>query len=239
MQTTKSNITKFGLYSSILLTILTIITFGFAMTAIPPSGPYCTGNCMEYPFSNLLTYYPGDYRWMYLAIFQLLTFLIFIISIHFIAPTEKKIFSFVSVAFALISTMVLLTDYFTQFSVIPISMMKGETEGIALLIQYNGHGIFIALEELGFIAMSIALFFIAPVFSTTNRLEKSLRWLLYLPLILNFIAFVAYSLMFGIDRSYRFEVAAISINWLLLIPIGILISIFFKRIIINESNTYE
>ena len=237
MQTTKSNITKFGLYSSILLTILTIITFGFAMTAIPPSGPCCTGNCMEYPFSNLLTYYPGDYRWMYLAIFQLLTFLIFIISIHFIAPTEKKIFSFVSVAFALISTMVLLTDYFTQFSVIPISMIKGETEGIALLTQYNGHGIFIALEELGFIAMSIALFFIAPVFSTTNRLEKSLRWLLYLPLILNFIAFVAYSLMFGIDRSYRFEVAAISINWLLLIPIGILISIFFKRIIINESNT--
>jgi len=239
MQTTKSNITKFGLYSSVLLTILTIITFGFAMTAIPPAGPYCPGNCMEYPFSDLLTYYPRDYRWMYLAIFQLFTFLVFIISIHFIAPTEKKIFSFVSVAFALISTTVLLADYFIQFSVIPISLMKGETEGIALLTQYNGHGIFIALEELGFITMSIALFFIAPVFSSTNNLENSLRWLLFLPLILNIIAFVAYSLIFGIDRSYRFEVASISINWLFLIPIGILISIFFKRIIFNESNTHE
>jgi len=239
MQTKKSYITKFGLYSSILLTILTIITFGLAMTAIPPSGPYCPGNCMEYPFSDLLAYYPRDYRWMYLAIFQLFNFLVFIISIHFIAPTEKKIFSFVSVAFALISTTVLLADYFIQFSVIPISMMKGETEGIALLTQYNGHGIFIALEELGFITMSIALFFIAPVFSSTNNLENSLRWLLFLPLILNIIAFVAYSLIFGIDRSYRFEVASISINWLFLIPIGILISIFFKRIIFNESNTHE
>ena len=62
-------------------------------------------------------------------------------------------------------------------------MMKGENEGIALLTQYNGHGIFIALEELGYITMSISLFFLAPVFSSSIRLEKSLRWILFLPFI--------------------------------------------------------
>ena len=231
MDTTNTISAKFGFYASIALTILTIVTFGFAMMAIPPAGPYCPGNCMEYPFRDLLNYYPRDYHWMYLAVFQLFAFLIFVISVHFVATPEKKIFSFSGVAFALISTTVLLADYFIQFAVIPISMMKGETEGIALLSQYNGHGIFIALEELGYITMSIALFFMTPVFFTNNRLEVLIRWLLLMPLVLNIIAFITYSTLFGIDRSYRFEVASISINWLFLIFIGISISIFFKRII--------
>jgi len=231
MDTTNTISAKFGFYASIALTILTIVTFGFAMMAIPPAGPYCPGNCMEYPFRDLLNYYPRDYHWMYLAVFQLFAFLIFVISVHFVATPEKKIFSFSGVAFALISTTVLLADYFIQFAVIPISMMKGETEGIALLSQYNGHGIFIALEELGYITMSIALFFMTPVFFTNNRLEVLIRLLLLMPLVLNIIAFITYSTLFGIDRSYRFEVASISINWLFLIFIGISISIFFKRII--------
>ena len=77
--------------------------------------------------------------------------------------------------------------------------------------------------------MSISLFFLAPVFFTNNRLEKVIRWILFLPLVLNVLAFVGYSILFGIDRSYRFEVASISINWLFIIVIGILLSMFFKR----------
>jgi hypothetical protein len=230
---------KFGYYSSISLTILTIITFGFAMIAIPPAGPNCPGNCMEYPFRDLLAYYPRDYYWMYLSVFQLFAFLIFVISVHYNAPTEKRIFSFTGVAFALISTTVLLTDYFIQFAVVPISMMKGETEGIALITQYNGHGIFIAMEELGYITMSMALFFLAPVFSVADRLNKSIRWLLFLPLILIILSFLAYSFYFGIDRNYRFEVASITINWLFIISVGILISIFFKRMIKSQTKSLD
>ncbi len=234
MNNSKTTAIKFGLYSSIALTILTIITFGFAMIAIPPSGPNCPGNCMDYPFSDLLTYYPRDYYWMYLAVFQLFAFIIFVVSIHYLASNEKKIFSSLGVAFALISTTVLLVDYFIQFAVVPMSMIKGETEGIALLTQYNGHGIFIALEELGYITMSIALFFLAPVFPSTNRLNKSIRWILFLPLFLNILSFILYSIKFGIDRNYRFEVASITVDWLFLITAGILISINFKRLIKNE-----
>jgi hypothetical protein len=225
----KTTTLKFGFYSSIALTILTIVTFGFAIIAIPPSGPNCPGNCMDYPYSGLLNYYPRDYYWMYLAIFQIFAFIIFVVSLHNNTSNDKRIFSSISVAFAMISSIVLLADYFIQFTVVPISMMKGETEGIALLTQYNGHGIFIALEELGYITMSLSLFFLAPVFSSVNRLNKSIRWILFLPLILNIIAFVLYSVKFGIDRDYRFEVASISIDWLFIIVGGILISINFKR----------
>jgi hypothetical protein len=231
----KTTTLKFGFYSSIALMILTIITFGLAMIAIPPSGPNCPGNCMDYPFADLLNYYPRDYYWMYLVVFQIFAFMIFVVSLHNNTSGEKRIFSSIGLAFAMVSSTVLLADYFIQFAVIPISMMKGETEGIALLTQYNGHGIFIALEELGYITMSIALFFLAPVFSSTNRLNKSIRWILFLPLILNIISFVLYSIKFGINRHYRFEVASISIDWLFLIVVSILISIYFKRQLRNND----
>jgi len=166
---------------------------------------------------------------MYLAIFQLFAYLVFIVSNHFIAPLEKKLYSFISIAFALISTTVLLIAYFTQFAVVPISVMNSETEGIALITQYNGHGLFIALEELGYITMSISFLFLAPVFSMKNRLEKSIRLILIIQFILTVFSFVLYSIKFGIDRNYRFEVATITINWLIIITVGILISVFMKR----------
>jgi len=226
---TEKMILKFGLYSSLSLVIMTIITWSFAMIAVPPAGPYCPGDCMSYPFLDILSYYPRDYYWMYLAVFQLFAYLLFIVSIHFIASIEKKLFSFVSVAFSLISSIVLLIAYFVQFSVVPMSMMKGETDGIALITQYNGHGIFIAMEDLGYIAMSISFLFLAFIFSMKNRLEKSIRLILIMAFLFTVVSFIYYSIEFGIDRSYRFEVATITINWLVTITAGILISILIKK----------
>lgn len=234
----EKNYLKFGYYSSLLLSLLTIITFGFAMTAIPPSGPYCPENCMGYPFSDLLLYYPRDYYWMYLAVFQLFAFVIFMVTNHVIAAVDKKLFTFISIAFALISSTVLLLAYFTQFSVVPISVMKGETEGIALITQYNEHGLFIAMEELGYITMSISLFFLAFSYNKNTRIESVIRLILTAQLFLTILAFIFYVVKYGIARSYLFEVATISINWFVLIIVGILISIHFhirlKAIVITK-----
>jgi hypothetical protein len=219
----------FGYYSAFLLSFLTIVAFGFAMTAIPPAGPYCPDNCMEYPFPDILLYYPRDYYWMYIAIFQLFAFVIFIVTIHFTANVAKKLFTFLSVSFALISSTVLLMAYFTQFSVVPISVMKGETDGIALITQYNEHGLFIAMEELGYITMSIALFFLAFAFSKNTRAEKIIRIILIFQLFATILAFIFYSIKFGIERSYLFEVATITINWSVLIIVGIMIGFHFRR----------
>ena len=223
------NYLTFGYYSSFLLSILTIITFGFAMTAIPPAGPYCPENCMEYPFPDILLYYPRDYYWMYLAVFQLFAFVIFIVTNHFIVNAGKKLYTFLSISFALISSTVLLIAYFTQFSVVPISVMKGETDGIALITQYNEHGLFIAMEELGYITMSIALFFLAFAFSKNSRAERIIRIILISQLILTFIAFIFYSIKFGIERSYLFEVETITINWLVIIIVGIMIGLYYRK----------
>jgi hypothetical protein len=231
METPESQKTflTFGFYASFILSLLTLVTFGFAITAIPSAGPYCPGNCMDYPFSDILLYYPRDYRWMYLAIFQLFAFVIFMVSNHFIANTAKKLFTFLSIAFALISATVLLLAYFTQFSVVPISVMKGETDGIALITQYNDHGLFIAMEELGYMTMSLALFFLAFAFTKRYSLERGIRIILLGQLVLNVFAFLFYALKFGIERSYLFEVATITINWLTLIIAGLLLAIYYRK----------
>jgi hypothetical protein len=227
----KNNISvkRAGFLSSISLAVITLITFGLAITAVPKSGPFCTVNCIEYPYFDSLKFYPNDYYWMYAAIFQLVIWLIFMISFHFISLNEKKIFSFTSISFALLSSIILLADYFIQFSVVPASLMKGETDGIALITMYNDHGIFIALEELGYLMMSISFLFMAFVFSRDNLLERSLRWICIAPFILSIVSLIYFSIKFGVDRSYRFEITVISINWLAMIAVSILAGVLFKR----------
>ncbi len=218
-----------GFYTAIFTVIMTLVTFGFAITAIPISGANCGELCIEYPYLNTLSQFPKDYLWMPLAIILTLTYLVLMVAIHAYASNQRKIFSQIGLSFALLATMVLVGDYFVQFSVVPISLMSGETEGITLLTQYNAHGVFIVLEELGYLLMSLSFLFMAPVFVNKNRLESAVRWVFVISFLLTVIAFTLISFNYGLDRQDRFEVAVISIDWLVLIVNGILLSIVFKR----------
>ncbi len=220
---------RIGFVSSISLAVLTFTALAFAMRAVPPSGPYCSSDCMSYPFADILTYFPRDYVWMYLACFQVCVFLVFAISLHFRTDDARKILSYTGVAFATLATGVLLITYFVQFSVVPASAHRGQTDGIALLTQYNGEGIFIAMEELGFLLMSIAFFALAFTYTRRNALERSIRVVFFAPLVLVAVLFIAYNVAYGFDLSYRFEVAAITVDWLACIVAGILASVAFRR----------
>src|SRR3972149_1539900 len=218
-----------GFYTAIFTVIMTVVTFGFAITAIPISGANCGDLCIEYPYLNTLSQFPKDYLWMPPAIILTLGYLMLMVCIHVYASSQRKIFSQIGLAFALLTTMVLVGDYFVQFSVVPISLMSGETDGITLLTQYNAHGVFIVLEELGYLLMSLSFLFMAPLFIRGNRLESAIRWVFVISFLLTLIAFTLISFNYGLDRQDRFEVALISIDWLVLIINGILLGILFKR----------
>lgn len=151
------------------------------------------------------------------------------VAIQAYASPARKIFGQIGLSFGIITTIVLLVDYFVQFSVVPISLMSGETEGITLLTQYNAHGIFIVLEELGYLTMSLSFLFAAPVFADKTRLEAAIRWVFVIGFILAMIALALISINYGLDRQDRFEIAVISIDWLVLVINGILLSIVFRR----------
>ncbi len=224
-----------GLYSSIFTALITIVTFGFAITAIPISGANCREGCIEYPYLNTVSQFPKDYLWMIPAIILMLLYVVWMVSIHAYAVQHKKIFAQIGLSFAIMAALILAGDYFIQFSVVPVSLMSGETEGITLLTQYNAHGIFIVLEELGYLLMSLSFLFIAPVFSSQNRLEAAVRWVFIVGFVLAIVSLVIFSMVYGLDRQDRFEVAIISIAWLVLIVNGILLSRVFKKQLREDS----
>ena len=220
---------QFGFYSAILLAVIAVITFGLALTAVPISGPFCLEGCIEYPYLDTLSQFPKDYLWLFPATLLVLVYVILITVVHSIAINQKKIFSQIGLSFSIIASVILLVDYFIQFSVIPVSLLKGQTESISLLTQYNPHGVFIVLEELGYLMMSLSFLFISLIFSKKNRLETAVRWVFLAGSILTIISLILIIIGYGIERSYRFEVAVITIDWSVLIINGILLSLLFRR----------
>jgi hypothetical protein len=229
------NIFSVGFYSALLTSILTIVTFGIAFMTPPLSGPWCTEGCFSYPFTDIISRFPRDYYWMYPAIILSLVYYVLMVSIHYFAPVEKKIFSHIGLSFALVSAATLIINYFLQVSVVQPSLLLGETEGISLISQFNAHGIFIVLEEIGFSMMSLSLLFMALVLIGKTKVEKAIRWIFISNFVLNALSLTLISIFYGIQREYRFEIATISFNWLALISSGILLSIVFRRAIAAAS----
>jgi hypothetical protein len=226
---TKGVANKLGFYIAVVMTVLALVTFCIAICTPPVSGPFCKSDCIGYPYTDIISRFPRDYLWMYPAILLAIIYIAFMVCIHQYASENKKIFSLIGLTLSLISALTLITDYFIQISVIQPSLIRGETEGIALLTQYNPHGVFIALEEIGYIIMSLAFISLVPVFSGSNALEAAIRWIYIIGFILIIISFILISLRYGIKREYRFEVAAITIEYTVLIVSGILLSRLFKR----------
>jgi hypothetical protein len=224
-----SNANRVGFYSAILMAVITVITFGFAMTAIPISGANCPGDCVVYPYLDTASQYPRDFLWMVPAILLVLTYVALMVSIHACAAPENRIFSQIGVSFGVVSAVVLLSVYYIQFVVVPVSLMNGETEGLPILIQYNSHGVFIALEELGYLVMSLSFLFVAPVFARRSRLESAVRWVFVSGFVLPIASLIVISIIYGLEKLDRFEVFALSIDWLVLIINGILLSVVFSR----------
>jgi hypothetical protein len=225
-----------GFYAAILTTLLTVVTFIIAFNTPPLSGPGCTSGCFDYPYSDIASRFPRDYYWMYPAILLSLVYYVLMVSIHYFAPADKKVFSQIGMSFALISTATIVMDYFLQLSFIQPSVVLGETDGIALLSQFNPHGVFIVLEEIGFLMMSLSMLCMAPAIVGNTKVEKAIKWLFVACFTLNAIALSLYTVFYGIHRAYRFELATISINWLTLITSGVLLSIMFGRALAAVSN---
>ena len=135
----------------------------------------------------MAAFIPNDYLWLYPGILLALIFVVLMVCIHYYASNDK-IFSHIGLSFALVYATVITIDYFIQFTMVIPSILSGETASLSLFTQYNPHGIFIALEGLGYFMMSIAFLFAAAVFAG-GRLERAIRWLFVSSFILAVVSF--------------------------------------------------
>ena len=223
----RKNALRVGFWSAVFTTALAAAFFIIGILTPARSGPFCSSSCIPYPYeSGLASFVPIDYIWLYPGILLAPTFAVLLISVHQIAPIEKKIFSEIAVSFALIYAVTIVINYFTQLVVIAPSISAGETSGLSLFSQYNPHGFFIGLEGLAYFMMSTAFLSLAPVFADGKRLQRTLRWLFIGSFLLVASAFVAFSLLKYDIVS--FEVTILLINWIVLISSGGLLAYLFK-----------
>ena len=97
------------------------------------------------------------------------------------------------------------------------------------MIQYNPHGIFLILEELGYLLINLSFLFTAFTFPYKTRLQKTIRTIFFIAAGLGFISVIAIFILQGLDRLDRLEVLLISIDWFTLIINGILLSLYFRK----------
>lgn len=221
--------TRFAMYAAMAMAAITTVTFSLALFAVPISGSNCPSDCIEYPYLDTLDRFPRDYVWMYFAIGLVVIYLIFTTSLKNLrARTGSAIAGQVAVGLAVVVVAVLAPTYFVQFSVVPSSLSAGQTEGISLLTQYNPQGLFIALEEIGFLLMSFSFLFLIPLIPAEGTKARVVRWLFGAGFVVPGLAFVAMAIAFGFDRQDRFEVVVITVTWLVLIVNGVLLSLVFR-----------
>lgn len=214
---------RFGFWISIATSAMTLLTFALALTALP--------NKVPYPFTDdvIADQWPGDYIWMFPAMVLMVLFVAVVAALYVHAPPERSIFSLLALNLATVAAAVLLIDYYIQATVMQLNLEKGQLDGWAILTQYNPNGVFIALEELGYLLMSIVFLSLVPIFAHSRGVGRAIRWLFLLSFAATMLALVLVSVFMGIDRADVFEIAVISIVWLTLISAGPLLAVMFRR----------
>ncbi len=224
--TSGSSASRLGFWMSVL-TVVVVAVFAVVGISTPArSGPFCGNACVAYPYVDVAQYIPGDYLWLLPGILLAPIIVVLMACIHAHAPEAKAIYGRIGLSFALIYAVIILVDYYLQLTVVVASLQAGETEGLALFTQYNPHGLFIALETLGYSMLTVAFLFAAPVFAG-GRVERAIRALFALSFVLAVAAFVGLALL-GHDLV-AFEVTVLTIIWLVLIASGVLLAVVFRR----------
>jgi hypothetical protein len=227
---------RVGMLSAAATAVLAAVSFGVAATTPPRTGPFAApGTAIAYPYSAAAQFVPRDFVWMYLALLMMLAFLMLAACIRERAVHDRKVFGTIGLSLSAVAFTVIGMDYFIQLRTVQPALLRGELDGLAILSQYNPHGVFIALEELGFLVMGLSFAFLALALGS-SRLERVTRWVYLISSALMVATFVGMSWYFGFGLEYRFEVTAISIGWLTLMVSGSLLVFVFRRPPSQPSN---
>lgn len=219
---------RLSFWSAVLTAVFAAVSFAMAVTTPPRSGPFAGVGRIVYPYTSASAFVPRDYLWMYPALLTMVAFLVLVACAHLSASDSGKGFSIVGLCFTAISSAVLITNYFIQLHVLQPMLLRGETEGLSVWSQYNPHGVFIALEELGYLALSVAFLFLALALGRQRGLRGLVRRVFLASSVLGFAALIALSVGYGFDLEYRFECAIIVINWTTLIVGGALYAMVIR-----------
>jgi hypothetical protein len=121
------------------------------------------------------------------------SFLLLFVSVHYLAPPERKVWSQAALVFATVYAVLISTVYFVQLTLVAPRLARGDTAGIEPFLFVPFDSFLYAVDILGYSFMSVATLFAARVFVGGGR-ERTVKWFLTANgLLLPFIALQMYA----------------------------------------------
>lgn len=148
---------KIGFWSAVLTALLSIawaaaFAFQFSTASQGPwGGVEETGQSFDFVTDMINLVFALPLSW---------TFIVMMVSVHFFVPEDKKIWTMIGLAFAIIYAVMADINYLIQLVTVRASLLAGETEGLGLFVIDNMHSVFWALAN-SYAIQSIGLFFAA------------------------------------------------------------------------------
>ncbi len=106
-----------------------------------------------------------------------ISFVVLMVSIHYIANSSKRIWSHVAVVFASMYATLVSIVYYIQLAFVMPRIARGETEDIQILIFEPFDSFLYAVDVFGYSLMSLSTLFAAAVFKLQG-IERWIRWAL-------------------------------------------------------------
>jgi hypothetical protein len=215
---------------AIATAVMAAVSLAMAVTTLPRSGPYCRSDCVGYPYVDAAAFVPRDYLWIYPALVLWLLVVVLVQCIHSLVDPHLRMLSGVAVTFTAIGVGTLIVDYAIQLTFIQPALLLGETEGLTPWSQYNPYGIFIALENVGYLLLNLAFLAIGvALIRMPTKLWRIVAWIFTIAGALTLVLLLFYSAFYRVRLDYRFEVTAILVTWLVLIAAPVLLSVAVLR----------
>jgi hypothetical protein len=221
---------RLGLWVAPAAAAVSAVSLTVAVSTPVRSGPWCADGCVAYPYTDAAAFVPRDYLWIYPQVLLVLLVVLLAVCLRHWVPPGRRLSAAVAECFAVIGAAVLVIDYGTQLTVLQPAFLTGQTEGLSVLSQYNPHGVFIALENVGYALFGAAFVFLGGALAGgSSRPERAVRWVFTVGGALILAALVLSAAIYRAELDYRFEVISLSITWLVLIVSGTMLTVVFGR----------
>ncbi len=125
------------------------------------------------------------------SLFLGVSFTVLMVSVHYYARADRKIWSHIALLFATIYTTLISINYYVQLTLVVPHLLRGEVESVRLLLFTPFDSFLYSVDVLGYSFMSLSTLFAAFVF--TEKEERKARWFMIANgLIIPFLALQIY-----------------------------------------------
>ncbi|CAN1211310.1 DUF4386 domain-containing protein [Tumidithrix helvetica PCC 7403] len=150
-------------------------------------------------------------------------FLLEMLALHYIAPTEKKFWSHAALIFTVLYVAFVTANYIVQLATVIPMTLQGTSDEI-LILRQTPHSLFWDFDAIGYIFMGFATLFAVPIFEK----QGFQRWVRY--------SFLAHSLVTPLIVFVYFypnfseKLLLIGMPWAITAPLSmLLLAIMFKK----------